>query len=228
MGYPSGFRVCRIEMALFEDIAQGENRQDRGMGSNDRFIGVVAFGMGAAKNLGKRFNLTEFEISELTRVALRDHISPVSRIVSIAVKMLRKQSPKIRMLVSFADPEQGHHGGIYQAMGWIYAGQTVPSPVFVDGDGKAHHSRTVSSSGVVKHFGKLKKSLKRSDLKRRYTIPKYRYLLPLDDQMKIKAEAMRKEYPKRAASIDVDAAVLQTAEGGSTPTAALKESKMKK
>jgi len=96
-----------------------------GVWENRDFIGSILFGLGSGKStLGKAHGLQLFQMAELVRVALYRHQTPVSRIVSIAVKMLRKQSPGIKLLVSFADPLQNHHGGIYQAMNWIYTGRS--------------------------------------------------------------------------------------------------------
>lgn len=66
--------------------------------------------------------------------------------VAIAVRLLRRQCPGLRVIVSFADPAEGHVGAIYQAAGWVYLGQTEPSSVFVDGRGRRWHPRMVSQT----------------------------------------------------------------------------------
>jgi hypothetical protein len=38
--------------------------------------------------------------------------------------MVQRHCSGLRLIVSFADTAQGHHGGIYQAAGWIYSGGT--------------------------------------------------------------------------------------------------------
>ena len=81
------------------------------------FIGAVIFSRGANNNLGRPFSLAQVEIAELTRIALTKHCAPVTRIVSIAFQFLRKNSPGLRLIVSYADPLKGHHGGIYQGGG---------------------------------------------------------------------------------------------------------------
>lgn len=94
-----------------------------GVWESDRFIGVIMFGLGATPNLSKKYNLKMTECCELTRVALTDHETPVSRIVAIALNFLKRSNPGIRIVVSFADEgSQGHHGGIYQAGNWVYSG----------------------------------------------------------------------------------------------------------
>jgi hypothetical protein len=46
----------------------------------------------------------------LCRIALSKHATPVSRIISIAMKMLKREMPGIRLLVTYADLNQGHEG----------------------------------------------------------------------------------------------------------------------
>ncbi len=93
-----------------------------GCWENARFIGTVLISRGSARHIGTPFDLRQDQVAELTRVALRDHVAPVSRICSIAIKMLKRQSPGLRLLISYSDPRQGHHGGIYQAMNWLCIG----------------------------------------------------------------------------------------------------------
>jgi hypothetical protein len=94
-----------------------------GVWENKKFIGVIIFGIGANRNMLKPYGLNQDEGCELVRIALKKHKAPVSKIVSLALKML-KSSQNLKLVVSYADPEQGHHGGIYQAGNWIYAGRS--------------------------------------------------------------------------------------------------------
>jgi hypothetical protein len=110
------------------------------------FIGVVIFSRGASSNLLKPYGLKQNEGCELTRIALKAHRSPVSRIVRLATLFLKKSAPELRLVVSFADPHQGHHGGVYQAGNWDYVGDTSPSQEYWH-NGKRWHSRQVSEKG---------------------------------------------------------------------------------
>lgn len=195
-----------------------------GVWEDGKFIGCVIFGRGASATIGKPYGLEVTEIAELTRVALSKHSAPVSRIVAIAIKMLRKQSPGLRLLISFADPVQKHHGGIYQAMGWIYSGLSAESFYLTDKAGRKWHSRMVSKTGTKVVYGQLKRVPKLSEGTVTKTPGKHRYLLPLDAEMRERCEALAKEYPKRevcAASIDGDAPEDHSGEAGSNPSAAL-------
>src|SRR5690606_39175991 len=138
--------------------------------------------------IGKPYGLKQTEVCELTRVAMRNHVTPVSRILRFAIKFLKQRSPGIKLLVSYADPGQDHHGGIYQASNWIYTGTVKVPPVYKDRTGKVWHSRQISPSGFNKQFGEYRKCLKPSDCEIIKMPPKHKYLLPLDDEVRKKIE----------------------------------------
>lgn len=186
-----------------------------GAWESGKFIGAVMFGMGSGNSTnGRQYGLkTSHEMAELVRVALARHTAPVTRIVAIAIRFIRKQSPGLRLLISMADPAHGHHGGIYQGGGWIYTGKTARDYLYQNKAGQFVHHRSAGSERSLVGVAKI-------------PIPgKYRYLMPLDDEMRRRIEPLRKPYPKRAGSIDADAPVIQTGEGGSTPTPALQSTR---
>lgn len=94
-----------------------------GVWENSIFKGVVLFSRGANRFIGSPYGLGQDECCELTRIALSNHKTPVTKIISIAIKMLKKQSPKLKLIVSYADIDEGHLGKIYQAGNWIYTGK---------------------------------------------------------------------------------------------------------
>jgi len=186
-----------------------------GAWENKKFIGVVVFSYGANANLLKPYRLKQDEGCELTRVALSKHIMPVSKILSIALKFLKKQSPGLRLIVSYADTGQNHHGGIYQATNWIYEGYFCgESEVIVQGK-KMHRRQAYSIYGTTRPKGSI-------------NVPasgKHKYLMPLDTNMEKTIMHLSKPYPKRASSIDSDASGDQPGEGGAIPTDALQPKK---
>ena len=160
-------------------------------------------------------------MAELARVALTAHKTPVSRIVAIAVKLLRRQSIGLRLVVSYADPREGHHGGIYQAGNWVYVGDTPPDVRYVDRSGTEHHPRMACSTGVKISFGVRKRVVKTQDCTKVQVPGKHKYLMPLDPEMRAKILPLAKPYPKRVASDTGDTPSVQEGKGGSTPTATL-------
>ena len=195
-----------------------------GVWEDERFIGAVVFGCGASSSLGSQFGAGKQQVAELVRVALRsDHKAAVSKIVSIAIKMLHKQSPGLCLLISFADPFQGHNGTIYQAGNWVYTGTSSDSTVFIAKDGHEFHSRNVG--GYTGHDKYGVKKYARAEMVAIEKRPgKHRYLYPLDKAMREQIEPFRQPYPKRdlcATSIEGNAPAIHAGEGGAVPTVAL-------
>ena len=166
-----------------------------GVWENGKFIGVVIYGCGATPNLGKPYGLEQNECIELVRIALNVHRAPVSRIAAISTKWMHKHNPKLRLIVSFADISQGHHGGIYQAGNWVYNGQGSPAKFYMI-HGKLTHPRTLGLAGLVQNLDGAKH---RDPNAKTVVVPgKHRYLMPLDAGMKARIMPLSKPYPKRA------------------------------
>ena len=196
-----------------------------GVWENEAFIGCVLFSRGANQNLGNAYGLKQTEVCELTRVALTSHLTPVSRIVSVAIRFVAKCSPGVRLVISFADPLQNHVGGIYQAGNWIYSGCTSPDRYYIDTNGRKWHSRQCSVTGFKPQYGTLRKVPKISECKKVETPGKHRYLYPLDAAMRAQIAPLAKPYPKRGAGETDNAARSNGQTGGASPTAPLLEGK---
>jgi hypothetical protein len=173
-----------------------------GVWENEKYIGCILFSRGGNNNLLKPFGLLQTEGCELTRIALSKHTTPVTRIVTIAIKMLVKNSPGMRLIVSYADPNQNHNGAIYQAGNWFYSGQTSDDIQYVDKGGRHWHSRQVSRTGVKRQYGELRQVPKHEDCVQIPLLPKHRYLYPLDDAMRKQIAPLSKPYPKRADEVN--------------------------
>lgn len=168
-----------------------------GVWEDSTFIGAVLFGRGASPALGKPYGLTQTECCELVRVALREHASPVSQIVAQSLYQLRETNPGLRLVVSFADPAQGHLGGIYQAGNWLYLGTSSPSDE-VQWRGRWYHNRMLRPTGwgTVPQIARLSDEQKAA-LPRRRTPGKHRYVYPLDRGMRRKISKIALPYPAR-------------------------------
>ena len=189
-----------------------------GAWENRKFIGAVLFGRGATPNLGRPYGLQQDECVELVRVALTKHQTPVSRIVAVAIRFLKQSNPTLRLIVSFADQSQGHHGGIYQAGNWTYTGVGQPA-TFYKIHGKLTHPRSIGARGIVQNLQGARSIDPKATA---VNIPgKHRYLMPLDNEMRKKILPLSRPYPKRAGSDTKDTPGFHPGEGGSTPTPAL-------
>lgn len=173
----------------------------RGVWEDQSYRGCVIFSRGANRHMGSPYGLDVTQLAELTRVALRSHVHPVTQILAAAIRDLHRGSPGLRLLVSHADPAQGHHGGIYQAGGWTYVGDTTPQAEFVIG-GVQLHKRTVSGRGWRASLTWLREHV---DPNAELVIPpvKHVYLYPLDRAMRRQirplAQTPPQSYPDCAA-----------------------------
>jgi hypothetical protein len=182
-----------------------------GVWEGDRFVGAVVFAWGANPKVYRRFGLTMYEGAELVRVALRDHEHPVSQIVRSAIRQLKANSPGLRMLVSYADPRFGHHGGIYQAMSWVYIGETSAQNYWQLRDGRIVHTRTYTSL----QFGRPTPPKPPGTTRVRLP-PKHKYVLGLDRAMRRQLAPLSQPYP-RGQGLDGETPDLRSGRPGSTP-----------
>ena len=172
-----------------------------GAWENGKFIGVVLFSRGANNRIGMPYGLEQTEICELTRVALKKHECFVSQVLAEAIRFLKKKSPNLQMIVSYADCEQGHKGGIYQATNWIYEGKTKGERYFVV-NGKKTHPKSLHSKYKNKYsdFSQSLKWIRKYvdvNASEYITVGKHKYLMPLNKKMRKKILCLHKPYPKQ-------------------------------
>ena len=165
-----------------------------GVWEDGKFIGVVIFGTGASPQISNPYSLAKNEVCELVRIALTKHKSTVSKILSLSIKFLKNTNPGIRLIVSYADPLQGHNGSIYQANNWIYEGKTKPCEWFrIAKTGEMVHSHSYrrgrrGRATIDKKMGIIE-SVK---------LVKHKYLMPLDKKMRKQILPLAQPYPKRS------------------------------
>jgi len=190
------------------------------------FSGCVLFSRGATPHIGGPYGLQQTEVAELTRVALREHTWPVSRSLALALKMLARTSPGLRLVVSYADVDQDHVGAIYQATNWVYVGlKNANSRGAFIVNGKQLHPRSVGQMGGIQSLEWV-----RANLDPRATVHitagKHKYLYPLDNETRQRIASLAKPYPKRSASEGEETSRPATSreEGGASPTLTLQHS----
>jgi hypothetical protein len=162
-------------------------------GKNE-WCGVILFGGGASANMGKPFGLNYGQYLELTRMALNGKQESTSKAMSIAIKLVKKQVPLCRLLISYADKGQNHFGTIYQATNWYYIGENESSGKDYFYQGKWRHDRTLNE--YSKEFLQKLKTRKRSG-KRKYIYPMDKTLLPL-------CISLSRPYPKKELPAKID------------------------
>lgn len=153
----------------------------------NEWCGVVLYGTGASPQIGKQYNLAQGQVIEFVRMALNGkQKEQVSRILSVSIKLFAKKNPLVKLIVSYADQEQGHLGTIYQASNWFYLGE-VKSPPIIEGK----HNKSMGGS-----IGAARKLLGREP-EVYFPKPKHKYVYPLDKSVRPLCESLSKKYPKR-------------------------------
>jgi hypothetical protein len=192
-----------------------------GVWENDEFIGCIIYSYGANNMIGKQYGLKMIEVCELTRVALKEHQTEVSRILSISQKLLKKLCPGLRLIISYADLDQGHSGGIYKANGWIYQGiQDIGGKGSFIINGKKVHAKSIYTT-----YGPGTQNLKwlREHLDPNadfhVTKGKHKFLMPLDSGMRQQISVLSRPYPKlKRVEHEVNASGYHSEESGLIPT----------
>lgn len=149
---------------------------------DDKFCGVVCYGVGGAPHIGDKFNLIPGRWIELQRVALNGEHGSTSQAIGLSLKLLHKARPCIKLVVSYADIMQGHKGTVYQATNWHYLGIQARGvkKYFDPVKGKYVHQR-----GIKK--GKLYEISKTSG--------KHKYVYVFDKSLEPLVKSMSKPYP---------------------------------
>lgn len=156
--------------------------------NKNEWCGVILFGGGASANMGKPYKLNYGQYLELTRMALNGKQESTSKAMSIAIKLIKKQNPTVKLLISYADKGQNHYGTIYQATNWYFVDESESSGKDFFYKGEWRHDRTLNE--YPKDFLATLKTRKRSG-KRKYIYPLDKSLLPL-------CKSLSKPYPKNA------------------------------
>lgn len=179
---------------------------------NNDWCGVALFGTGASPQIGKQYNLKQGQVIEFVRMALNGKQSKTSEVLGMAIRLIKKDLPLVKIIVSYADQEQGHNGIIYQATNWYYLGE-VKSPPIIEGK----HNKSMGGS-----IGAARKILGREPIVY-FPKPKHKYIYPLDKTLIPLCKSLSKPYPKNAQEVNKDKHDAPCIEiGGSSPTLALK------
>jgi len=160
----------------------------------NEWCGVITFGGGAGANMGMPYKLRYGQYLELTRMALNGKQESTSKAMSIAIKLVKKNCPSVKLLISYADKAQNHFGTIYQATNWYFVDDTESSGEEVFYKGKWTHNRM--SSQVSKEFYKSLPKRKKSG--------KRKYIYPLDKTLLDLCISLNRPYPKKEQNAQIE------------------------
>ncbi len=162
-------------------------------------VGAVVFTAGARLGHRTLSAARPQQVATLARLWLSDSApkNSESRVIGFVLRYLSRNTDW-KLLLSYADPNAGHVGTIYQATGWLYLGQQAPTSYVDLGDGKLLHPRTVYQrlgSNAVGH-------LRRTGIpaSRRQVSAKHRYAYLLDPAWRWRLRGMGLPYPKACAN----------------------------
>ena len=191
--------------------------------NKNEWCGVVLYGSGANNNSATNYNLSQGQVFELVRVALNGKQESTGKSLSISIKLIKKDLPLCRLIVSYADKDQNHFGIIYQATNWFYVGTSMQDTTDASWivKGKRYHGRIISD--WVKLKGGLKGLSRKQFLQKYYdlnakeyvTRGKIKYIYPLDKSLIPLCMSLSKPYPKICdSSITANAVDFQSTEEG--------------
>lgn len=167
---------------------------------DNEWCGVIIYSHGATNHIGNPYGLQQGKVCELVRVALNGKQEFTSKAVSLSIKLLRKQNPLLKLIVSYADMDENHFGTLYQALNWIYVGfHTQGMECFIV-NGKKMHKRSVGAKGIVQSLAAVKKYLDPNAEKFK-GLGKHKYLYPLDKSLIPLCKSLSKPYPKKETAV---------------------------
>ena len=129
-----------------------------GLFKNNNIVGICTFGFPPNYNYNNGkcvFNNISILTLELNRLVVNENLdkNALSFFVSRCLKML----PTNTCIVSYADPNNGHNGYIYQATNWIYTGVSTPKFKYIFEDGSSFDIRRgITNKGKISSKIKLK------------------------------------------------------------------------
>jgi len=153
---------------------------------------IVVWSIPANKNIAKFLLRGPGVAWELSRLYAPDghERNLLSRAISASVAFIRK-TEKVDILVSYADPNVGHSGGVYRAASWIFHGQCEKTRMY-ERDGTVVARRSFHSG---------RRSLTKAEIegqgwRESYHEGKYRFVRPISRKAK---KAIAHRVPKQPA-----------------------------
>lgn len=139
---------------------------------------VIVYGIGVNPYQAKFLGVDSvLEIKRMCRSEPPRPEYPLSKFISVTTKLVRKEYP-CDCIIAFADPEQGHEGGVYKASNFILHGTTDAEWHLVDKDGVKRHRRYAFRHARRRNIS-LADSRAELGVTRVKTAPKYRWVRKL-------------------------------------------------
>jgi len=172
--------------------------------TDEILIGCLVYGNPVGRSAAASISeeIKPNEVLELVRLFIEDGYGKniESYCIARSFDWIRKFRPDIRALISYADVEQNHRGGIYQATGWIYQGNSAMSlmpnySVSLTNDPYEWiHSRTVFEKFGSHNIEHLKKTIGKTFYRKKEST-KHRYVYFLGNKIDKKKLVKSMKHP---------------------------------
>jgi hypothetical protein len=182
-----------------------------GVWEDNKFIGCIIYGLGATHNLSRILDMKKTEVCELVRVALGKHHNEVTKMIKISLKILSSNNPGLKAVISYADKDQGHNGGIYRGGNWEHIGMATDQHYALFG--KKVHPKSVVMKYGTRSLKWIRENVDK-DVSLIETKGKHRFVYYLDKKMRAKHKS--------------NALTDQVRKGGAVPTSTLQTTKESK
>jgi hypothetical protein len=189
--YTHKWSMCQVAYGIF--YKKGFNNFFDGV--KELLIGTCVYGSPVGRSASSSFSnlLKNNEVFELTRLWVSDGYGKniESWFISQTFKLLKREYPHIKVILSYSDEEQGHKGIIYQATGFYYQGNKnialMPnfSVSLVGPPYEWIHSRTVQSVYGSHNVEHLKKKIGHTFWRKKES-SKHRYFYILTNRIEKK------------------------------------------
>ena len=210
--YSHKWSLCNIAYGIFYIT---DKRCEFFDGFEEKLIGTLVYGgpVGRSAALSISPSVKIDEVIELTRLFIHDGQNYGKNIesfcISQSLKLLKKDFPEIKVVISYSDEEMGHRGVIYQSANFLFLGRNsdtnlMPNfSVSLTGppDYRWMHSRSVFSKYGSHNIPHLKKKIAKN-FWRKKEAGKLKYIYIISNK-KIKREILKTlkmkilPYPKK-------------------------------
>ena len=124
--YSQKWTKCSVALGLY--YSDGTQHKFFDM-EDEKLIGVICYGDPIGRHSGASISteIPRENVYELVRLFIHDGYGSniESYLIGQGFKWLKENQPHIKALISYADPQAGHVGTIYQATNWIYQGNKI-------------------------------------------------------------------------------------------------------
>jgi hypothetical protein len=215
--YSHKWSLCSVALGVF--YKNGVDKDSFFDNDDEKLIGCIIYGnpvgRSAAASISETLKIDEvYELVRLWIADIPNGKNMESYCISQSFHWLRKNKPKIKALLSYADNEAGHTGIIYQSTNWLYQGNSqlalMPNySLSLTGPEEGYqwiHSRTVSERWGSHNVEHLKKTIGKTFwLKKESSKHRYIYVLSKGkERQKILDNLKHKTFPYPKEDVHAD------------------------